>query len=41
VFWFSLQVFLETSLILKIIQRDVIINARTSSRKAPVIIVRF
>ena len=40
VFWFSLQLFPETCLILRRIQRD-IINVHTSSYKVPVIIAGF
>ena len=41
VFWFSLQIVSETFLTLRIIQRDVVINMETSSRKVPVILVGF
>jgi hypothetical protein len=40
-FSFSLQLLSETFLILRRIQRDIVINVKTSSRKVPVIIVRF
>jgi hypothetical protein len=40
-FWFSLQIFFWRSLILKIIQRDTVINVHTSSCKAPVILTDF
>jgi len=40
VFLFSLQILLETFLILRTIKRDDI-NVHTSSRKAPVILARF
>jgi len=38
-FWFSLNLLSETFLIVRIIQRDVIINLLRSSCKAPVILV--
>jgi hypothetical protein len=41
VFWFSLQLFSRTFLILKIIQLDIVINVKRSSSKVPVILVRF
>jgi hypothetical protein len=41
VFWFSLQLLSKTFLILKSIQRDIVINAKTSSCKVPVILVGF
>ena len=41
VFGFSLQVLLETFLILRINQRDIVIHVKTSSCKAPVIVVGF
>jgi hypothetical protein len=41
VFWFSLQLWSEIFLILSITQRDTYINAHRSSRKVPVIRVRF
>jgi hypothetical protein len=41
VFWFSVQILSEIFLILIIIQRDIIINARTYSCKVLVILVRF
>ena len=39
--WFSLQLLLETFLILRINQRDTFINVKTSSCKVPVILVGF
>jgi len=39
-FWFSLQLLSETFLILRRIQRDAI-NVHKSSRKVPIIVVRF
>ena len=41
VFWFSLQLLFETFLILRINQRDVVINVKTSSGKVPFIFVGF
>ena len=41
VFWFSLQHLFETFLILRRIQRDVVINVKTSSCKVPVILLLF
>jgi hypothetical protein len=41
VFWFSLQLLSVAFLILKRIQRHIIINVHRSSRKVPVILVRF
>ena len=41
VFWFSLQLLSKTCPILIIIQRDIVINVKTSSCKVPVILVRF
>jgi hypothetical protein len=41
VFWFPLQLLSETFLILRRIQRDIIINVHRSSCKVPVILVRF
>jgi len=41
VFWFSLQISFEKLLILKIIQRDIVIHEHWSSCKVPVILVRF
>jgi hypothetical protein len=41
VFWFSLQRLSETFLILRRIERDIIINVRRSSCKAPLTLVRF
>jgi hypothetical protein len=40
-FWFSLQLFSETFLILRRTQRDTVTNAHRSSRKVLVILVRF
>jgi hypothetical protein len=39
VFWFSVQLLLETFLILRRIQRDIVINVQMSSCKVPVIFV--
>jgi hypothetical protein len=41
VFWFSLQRLSEKYLILRRIQRDIIMNVHTSSCKVPGILVRF
>jgi hypothetical protein len=41
VVWFTLRILSETFLILRRIQRDVIINVRTSSCEVHVILVRF
>ena len=41
VFWFSIQILSETFLILRIIQRDIVISVHTSPHKAPVILVSF
>ena len=41
VFWFSLQLFSDTFLIVRIIQRDNTISVHRSSSKVPVIVVRF
>jgi hypothetical protein len=41
VFWFSLRLWFEKFLILRINQRDIVINVATSSCKVPVIIVGF
>jgi hypothetical protein len=41
VFWFSQQPLFEIFLILKIIQRDIFINVKTSSHKARIILVGF
>ena len=40
-FWFSLKFIFETFLILRRIQQDIVINAKTSSRKVPVTFVRY
>ena len=40
-FWFALQLLSQTVVILRIIQRDIIINVHRSSCKVPVIIVNF
>ena len=40
-FWFSLQLLLETFPIIKIIQRDTVINVTSSLCKVPVILVGF
>ena len=40
-FWFSPQFSLETFLILRTIQRDIIINIHRTSYKVPVIPIRF
>jgi hypothetical protein len=39
--WFSLQLLFEIFLILKTIQRDIVINVKTSSCKVPVILFGF
>ena len=39
--WFSLQLLSETFLIVGIIQRDIVINVKTSSCKVPVTLVGF
>ena len=41
VFWFSLQILAKTFLILKRIQRNIVINVKTSLCKVPVILVGF
>jgi hypothetical protein len=41
VYWVSIQIFPATFLTIKKIRRDIIINVRRSSRKVPVILVRF
>ena len=41
VFWLCLQILFETFLILRIIQRDIFINVKTSSCTVAVILVRF
>jgi hypothetical protein len=41
VFWFSLQLLFETFLILKLIQRDIVINVKTSSRIVPAVFFFF
>jgi hypothetical protein len=41
VFWFSLQLLFEIFLIVRIIQRDIVINVKTSSCKVTVILVGF
>ena len=41
VFCFSAQILSETFLITRKFQRDIVINVKTSSRKVPVILVRF
>ena len=41
VFWFSLQILSETFFIIRSVQRDIVINAHSSSCKVPVILVRF
>jgi len=41
VFWFSLQILSETFLIIRRIERDIIINVHGSSWNVPVIFVRF
>jgi hypothetical protein len=41
VFIFSLQLLSETFLILRIIQRDIVINIDRYSRKVPVILIKF
>ena len=40
-FWFYLQRLFETFLILRTIQRDIVINVNTSSCKVPIILVGF
>ena len=40
-FWFSVKLSSETFLILRRIQRDIVINVETSSCNVPVIFVRF
>ena len=39
--WSSLQILFETFLILRRIQRDIVINVETSSRKAPLLLSDF
>jgi hypothetical protein len=41
VFWFCLQILPEIFVILRRIQKDSVINVKTSSCKVPVIFVRF
>ena len=41
VFGFSLQLLSETFLIIRRIQRDIVINVKTTSCKVPVILTRF
>ena len=41
VFWFFLQLLFETLLILRIIQRDIVIHVKTASRKVTDILVGF
>jgi hypothetical protein len=41
VFWFSTQLLFEKFLIRRRIQRDIVINVKTSSLKVPIILVRF
>jgi hypothetical protein len=41
VFWFSLQFLSKWLLILRIIQRDIVINVKKSSCKVPLILARF
>jgi hypothetical protein len=41
VFWFSLQLLSEIFLILRRIQRDIVINTYKPSSKVPVVLVRF
>jgi hypothetical protein len=41
VFWFYLQFLFELFLILRRIKRAIVINVKSSSRRVPVIIVRF
>jgi hypothetical protein len=41
VFWFSLQLLFETYLFLRRIQRDIVINVKTSSCKVPFVLVGF
>ena len=41
VFWFSLQLLFETFLILRIIQRDIVINVKMSSCKVPVVLIIY
>ena len=40
-FWFSLQILYETFLILRIIQRDIIVNVHRSSYKVPLFMLDF